>query len=587
MKTSPAGNLPDVELTTPGSAVLERCPDLFSAFASRAELSCWGDEQSIVRKVGDRALETVLVAPSGAHFIRVATSPQGSRVAALRTTGASRSVLTLVEGDGTKRELDNVAAFALCDDGRTFIADNTAIRCVDRNGAAVGPARDTGGYVPADLREDGHAAIPMWGGVKLLTPSGEEITIEAGKGPTKTITLHPSLPLVAAQFDDEGMLRVIDWQKREVLFAHSAPWCRGVMTLSFSPDGSRIVAVGPGVTAFDVASGAQLFQLPGGFQVTGGFAQDGNLILASSRTLAKLDINAAGAAQELMPSPMFSLGFSRDGSKLAFVRAQRAFMADLRTGEERPGVLSDDDACARVNAVTILGSDTLVVHATREDGSCPLLFIDVSTQSVRKRIEAPDVARMSVSPDATRLALAGNTLSLYDPATDERVVLATDEHGFGALGWTPAGVSVQRRGPNSMGPIEVYSLVSGAKPAVCAIAKASAGLADRAFAHGNTVVIVASSALLIGTLDTRKTTSKVFMKNLVAAAHSGDGRRFAVVDYTSEEGRVYELDDSGAPSAIARFAAKGVHAIELSHDGGLLAVAADTSYAIGPIPFGR
>lgn len=576
--------LPTVELRTPGRPKPVRCPDSSCAIATRDAVEYWLSEDRLVRKSGDGPLEAILEAKKGESFVRVTTSPDGARFAVLSEKDG-RWVHTIIEKDGARRELEKVSCVALCDDGRTFVAVRGEIHCVDRDGAALSQPRDAEGNSPQHIREDGYAAIPGWSGVEVLAPDGAWIKVSVGEGPTQALAMHPSLPLIAAQFNEEAVLRVIDWSKGEVLFEHSAPWCRSAMSLSISPDAKKVAVVGPGVHVFDLASKNTVISYDGSESAAGAFAHDGTFVLSRARTRTVLNVDAPS---EAAGSTLFSPALSRDKTRLAYTRDYKAYVADTRTSEERPALTAELEAQTRVNAVAIAGDDTIVIRA-----SGYLLVVDIATQSVRQRIEAEDAAYIAVSPDGNRLALAGNSLEILDPATGARVELARDPDGFGALGWTPAGVSAQRVGPNSTGPIEVYSASPAAneKPAVCALAKSYSGYAERSFAHkgaGETsvVVIEASSTLLIGPLTKAKSTSKAVMKNLQAPiAYSSDGQRFAVVHESSATGgTVYEFDASATPVAIARFSGEDVHALALSHDGRTLVTMVSSFFTIGALP---
>ncbi|MFO0559877.1 MAG: hypothetical protein U0269_17795 [Polyangiales bacterium] len=574
----PSKNIPTIELAPAGGVSPERCPDSFCAVATNAMVSYWGDDQSIARKSGDGALETVATAPKGAYFIHVATSPNGARFAVVRSTDSGEWRTTLYETDATQRELSGVSILALCDDGRTWVADNKHIRCVNREGAAIGAERETGGYIPAHIREDGHAALPAWSGVEVIDPTGAHIKVAAGNGSTKAVTLHPSLPLVAAQFDEEGALRVIDWQQGTVVFEHTAPWCRGAMTLSFSLDGTKLCVAGPGMIVFDLASQSTVLSIPGGDTITGAFSQDHTLLASRARVFNTLVLGSASSSG----GPIFSLAFSRDRSKVAYTRDYKAYVMDTSSGEERPGLVGQDAESTRANDVAIIGDDTLVVR-----GSGYVLFVDIATQVVRRRVEAETAACIAVSPDHTKLALAGDSLDIIDVASGEQREIARDRDGFAALGWTRSGISAQRLGKSSSGPIEVYSAdpASGEAPSVCALPKSHSGSAACSFASGGNVVIEASSAVHIGPIAKGKSASKVAMKNLDGPiAFSANGERFAVIHERGEDGgTVYELDASGAPVAIARFDAEDAQCLALSDDGSTLAVGANTTCFIGTI----
>lgn len=576
--------LPTVELQTPGRAKPTRCPDSSCAIATRAAVEYWLSEDRLVRKSGDGPLETILEAKKGESFVRVATSPNGARFAIVTET-SNGWTHAVIEPDGARREFAGASLVELCDDGRTFVAKSAKIQCVDRAGAPIGEPIDSKGYTPEQIREDGHAAIGGWSCVQVIAPNGELIKVSVGNGPTKAVAMHPSLPLIAAQFNEEAVLRVIDWSKGEVLFEHSAPWCRSAMSLSLSPDAKKVAVVGPGVHVFDLASKNTVISYDGGESAAGAFAHDGTFVLSRARARTVLNVDSPS---EAAGSTLFSPALSRDKTRLAYTRDYKAYVADTRTSEERPALTAELEAQTRVSAVAIVGDDTLVIRA-----SGYLLVVDIATQSVRQRIEAEDAAYIAVSPDGTRLALAGNSLEILDLATGARVELARDPDGFGALGWTPAGVSAQRIGPNSTGPIEVYSASPAAneKPAVCALAKSCSGYAECSFVHkgaGETsvVVIEASATLLIGPLTKAKATSKAVMKNLEAPiAYSSDGQRFAVVHESSATGgTVYEFDASATPVAIARFSGEDVHALALSHDGRTLVTMVSSFFTIGALP---
>ena len=220
----------------------------------------------------------------------------------------------------------------------------------------------------------------------------------------------------------------------------------GVRGAHVSPDGATIVAVGEDGTlrAFDAAaSDATDFSAEGhrSFAYDVRLAPQGDLLasvgwdgalrVADARSLRTLAVVSTPS-----PQPGFSVAWSRDGTRLAWVAVDAVgdnvlHVTDLAAGADH--VLSRRASAAR--GVAFVGDD-LVVGATVEG----IELIDARTLAAVGRLGEIPTAAVAVSPDGSRVVAVQDGLVVYDVARRTRLrAVPLPDASVGGVAFHPDG----------------------------------------------------------------------------------------------------------------------------------------------------
>ncbi|MCY0991431.1 hypothetical protein OV203_30070 [Nannocystis sp. ILAH1] len=552
-------------LRSPGQAAPVAVPSRFADFAARAPVSAWADARRAVTITGDSAPQPVaLKLPRGAEITGVTLGDDGTRLGVRVTTPEQGSRIHVFAPDGTGTVHENCVAVSFGPDGDLHLARPKELVHLSRVGDPLGEPRPTGGYLAAQLRSDGAACFPSYGQLRVLLPDGRALALAAGSGPVAAVRMHPTLPLVAGQWVEEGVLRVFAWDDCRVLLEIAAPWCRGVMSLAFAPDGQAIAAIGPGVNVYSLTTGAQVLALPGGREMTGGFVDATTLQIGAGLR----STHSLGAPAELGAS-VFSLALA-GGDRLVLERGGAVELGSIASGERTttlPVTGAQRVAFAR---------DGAIVMATT--GEATLAFDTATGAELFRRPHVGEAAAdLAVAPDGASFVVADATLTRVDLDGWRLTTLASADTGFAAVAWSGTTITARR------GDIVVaIDADSGALIAEMTPGR-DAGPVVATAVVGESLLAATDTALFAAPLAGGSQRGKLVRSDLAGpVVPSRDGRRLFVLVTRGEATEAQLLDPS--LSAIARFPADDVTAAAFDPAGARLVFSRDGQLELVDLP---
>lgn len=505
-------------------------PSRHAAFA--AGTSVWADAKRVVRIARDGAATPLPIKPpKGAEIADVTLSDDGARLGVLLTKPGENAQLLILEPDGTTTTHESTVAIGFASNGDLHLARPKEIVHAPRDGATQSPARPTGGYITKQVRSDGAACFGEYGQLRVLLADGTSITFKTGEGPVESARMHPTLPLIAGQWREEGKLRVFDWTDGRLLLEHAAPWCRGVLSFAFSPDGEHLAAIGPGAHVFALTTGTPTLSLPGGRDMTGGFIDDDTLQI-SAGVLSNHPLAAPASQTDLI----FSLSLSPDGQRIALERGGRVELWSI-TGDK----LADLDLTG-VDRLAFL-DDTLLAATTSS-----ATFILDTAGTVRHRITHDTTAELAVGN--TSLTLFTTTLQHVDLTSGTTTPLSPDLHDLTALARTGDRITACRAGAT----ILVLDATTGATTHEMPL-PTDAAPPTSTHLVGDWLLAATDSQLFGARLDQPQPRARLLHRDLAGPVVSSPDARRLLVLRTNE---AHILDESLTP--LARFTADDITA---------------------------
>ncbi|MDC0717576.1 WD40 repeat domain-containing protein [Nannocystis bainbridge] len=540
-------------------------PSRHVEFAAGAPVSAWADAKRAVTIAGDGPPQPVaLKLPKGAEITGLALADDGARLGVRVTTPGQGSHIVVIAGDGTSVAHDGCVAVGFGDAGELHLARPKELVHLSRTGEPIGQPRLTGGYLAAQLRSDGAACFPSYGQVRVVLPDGRVHALEAGTGAVAATRMHPTLPLVAGQWVDEGVFRVFGWDDGRVLLEVAAPWCRGVLSFAFAPDGGAVAAIGPGAHVYSLTTGAEVLTLPGGREMTGGFVDATTLqIGAGLRTTHPL------GAPATIQAPVFSLAVAADG-RLALERDGGVELRSLTTGETAatlPVTGAQRIAFARGGAIVIVatGESTLALDAT------------TGAELFRRPHLGELGADLAVAPDGASFVVADATLTRVDLDGWHLTILAAADTGFAAVAWSGATITA-RRGE----AIVAVDANSGALTAEMTVSPGAGPIVATAV-FGGSLLAATDAALFAATLAGPSLRGKLVQADLAGpVVASRDGQRLFVAVTVADANEARILDPSFAP--LARFLVGDVTAAAFDADSTRLVFSCDGQLELVDVP---
>jgi RNA polymerase sigma factor (sigma-70 family) len=225
-------------------------------------------------------------------------------------------------------------------------------------------------------------------------------------------------------------------------------WRHGffVFALAFSPDGTKIAAVGAGrdITLWDAATGKEIHQFPNKVDQPVGlaFSPDGKTIITSARKgiLTFWDVDSGKEVRQLQGSRSGSrVAFAPDGKTLAASNYDDTVrMWDLATGKEQRRLKCEQKGLYGL----AFSPDGNLLATAGVDGT--IRFWDPRTEEARRRLagHGKDVSRVVFSPNGKLLASSSedNTIRFWDVATGQQL-WKREERVFGhqAIAFSPDG----------------------------------------------------------------------------------------------------------------------------------------------------
>ena len=544
-------------------------PSRYAGFAARAPVSVWADARRAVRL--ERGATAALVLPvkpaKGSEIAGVTVSDDGARVGVLITTPGRDAQIHVVEADGTITIHAGYVAIGFGEHGEVHLARPKEVLQLSREGVASGASRPTGGYLAAQIRSDGAVCFAEYGQLRVLLADGRSVALPAGSGAVAAARMHPTLPLIAGQWRDGGVIRVFDWSDGRLVLEVAALWCRGVLSFTFSPDGEHVAAIGPGVQVFALATSAQVLGLPGGREVTGGFA-DAATLQTSSGALQTLTLAAPAAANDAV----FSLALAPDGERIALERGGRVELWSMRSGEKTAEL-----AVTGADRVAFAGGGAVVIVTT----SHALVALDATTGALLHTLPfADDVAvEVAVAPDGSQLIVADDALTRLEVGSWRAEVIMRAEAGFSAVAWT-GDLITARRGD---GAVLALDARSGAIVAEMTMPANEAGALNSTVVIDGWLLAASDEALIGAKLDGAKLRGKLLHRGLAGpVVASADGRRLLVIFEKDDEAEARILGESLAP--IGRFAADDITAATFDAGASKLLVSRDGRLEVVDLP---
>lgn len=506
-------------------------PSRHAAFA--AGTSVWADAKRVVRITRDGTATPLPIKPSrGAEIADVTLSDDGTRLGVLMTKPGESAKLLVLEPDDTTTTHESTVAIGFATDGDLHLAHPKEIVHVPRDGATQAPTRPTGGYITKQVRSDGAACFGEYGQLRVLLADGTSIILKIGEGPVDSARMHPTLPRIAGQWREEGKLRVFDWTDSRLLLEHAALWCRGVVRFAFSPDGKHLAAIGPGAHVFALTTGTPVLSLPGGRDMTGGFADDDALQIGAG-ILSSHPLAAPASQTDLV----FSLSLSPDGQRIALERGGRAELWSI-TGDK----LADLDLTG-VDRLAFL-DDTLLAATTPS----ATFVLDTSSGTIRHRIPHDTTAELAVANAS--LTLFATTLQHVDLTSGTTTPLSPDLHDLTALARTGDRITACRAGTT----ILALDATTGAITHEMTL-PADAAPPTSTHLVGDWLLAATDSQLLGARRDQPQPRARVLHRDLAGpVASSPDARRLLIL--RTNEAQLF--DESLTP--LAKFTADDVTA---------------------------
>jgi WD40 repeat protein len=400
----------------------------------------------------------------------------------------------------------------------------------------------------------------------------------------------------------------------------AAPY--GVLSMAFSPDGTRIVTGGTlGTThpdfgqasVWDARTGAELLQLTGhtGTVMSASFSPDGTRIITGSTdgTAKVWDARTGTPRLELdgIKSPMASAAFSPDGTWMvtgggAVGKPGEAAVWDARTGIPR---LALKGLKGRVKCLAISEDGTRIVTGSgggeewgspcARNGEATVWDAHTGAPLVELKGLKEWVNSVAVSPDGTRIVTAAATahgvwvpeLKVWDATTGTVLLDLTPK------GWAGALVNQGERGVSVAFSPDGRRFVVGARPAkdpgrvvqvldaetgtVLVEMKGSQSLAlSVAFSPDGTLIASGTSAGVVMVWDAEKGTALLELKGhtgrVDSVAFSPDGKRIisgsadgTVRVWDAKTGATLaELKDHTGPVTSVSFSADGTRLLTAS-----------------------
>lgn len=544
-------------------------PSRYVGFAAGAPVSVWADARRAVRV--ERGADAAIVLPvkpaKGSEIAAVTVSDDGTRVGLLITTPGRDAQIHVVEADGTIEVHEGYVAIGFAEHGAVYLARTKEVLRLTREGVASGASRPTGGYLAAHIRSDGAVCFAEYGRLRVLLADGRSVALAAGDGPVAAARMHPTLPLVAGQWIDEGVIRVFDWTDGRQVLEVAALWCRGALSFAFSPDGGHIAAVGPGIVVYALATGVQVLAQPGGRELTGGFA-DAATLQISGGVLRTHTLAGPAAASDAV----FSLAVAPDGERLALERGGRVELWSARSGEKLA-----DLTVTGADRVAFAGGGAVLLVTTRD----ATVALDAVTGALLHTLPLADgsAVEVAVAANGSHVIVADAALTRFEVGSWRAEVLMRDEAGFSAVAYT-GDLITARRGD---GAVIALDARSGAVVAEMAVPASEAGTLTATRVHGGWLLAASDEALIGAKLDGAKLRGKVLQRGLAGpVVASADGRRLLVITAQDDRAEARILDESLAP--IGRFAADNITAATFDAGASRLLVSRDGRLEVVDLP---
>ena len=416
------------------------------AVAARAQVGAFGDgnvlELRDLRTGEVLARAEIEVAEQGDRFGGAAIDPEGRRAAGVFCARSGWFVVLLEQGKAGHTKIEGQYA-AFDAEGRLWTSTMRTLTRRTPSGEPDGAERRTHDLRVNATRGDGSHAVGSYGSVTLLLADGQERELNFNEQGIGAVGLCDTRPLIAVQCQDEGTVRVLDWETGDKVLELREPYFRGsVSALRFSPGGELLAVIGSGVDVYRLPSGERILTyapawLKGETHV-GGFSGPADLWVAGAGALHRFDLARGVEVHEATApeSAVAALAWSRDGSRIAVAR-----------DDGTVAILNAESAEVVARLENIEGSVWDVGFAADDDRlfvvAEEVLVVDVATGAILRKVPVPRTScagSLAVSPDGALVAAGGDELVLIEARTGETVKkLARDKNGLRQPAWSEDG----------------------------------------------------------------------------------------------------------------------------------------------------
>jgi WD40 repeat protein/serine/threonine protein kinase len=355
-----------------------------------------------------------------------------------------------------------------------------------------------------------------------------------------------------------------------------------VVSASFSPDGTRVVTASYDRTArvWDAVTGASLAELAGHTEslFSASFSPDGTRVVTASNdhTARVWDASTGASVAELIghTDPVYSGSFSPDGTRIVTVSNDKtARVWDASTGESLAGLTGHTDW---VSSASFSPDGTRIVTASTDKTA---RVWDVSTGAVAEMARHTEsLFSASFSPDGTRVVTASNdkTARVWNAVTGASLAeLAGHKDPVFSASFSPEGTQIVTA--SSDGTARVWDTSTGAP--LAELARHTDPVFAASFSPDGTRVVTASSDGTARVWDTSTGASVAELAGhtgrVLSAAFSPDGTR--VVTASSDgTARVWDASTGASVTELAghteslfsaSFSPDGTRVVTASSDG--------------------